>query len=386
VPIASDESTSAIRGMTANQRVGLRMASNADVWYVRLPDGRVMRTRSTEAMRHFLKTGRIPLESRLRRPGEESWQPIERVAEFADLLESESDEAAARGKPRSGAVELRTLGVRGLVDELFNAFDSSLQTAKLTTAALTGLAMGIVLILGSVAVPFWHERAWIGYLGTGAALLVLFSICTSILTQLTALELSRFRPARFSEIRAGLLATIVRVTGALGLVSGSIVGVIVLLRYAPEWIAPAEADELGFGLELLRNVVTGTRLLLEVLCWPILSLAMLLLGPILIVEEYSLAQALREWLGMLRQHLGRIYLYQAIAFALAAVMTLPLLLPVLLAFGFVGKPFALSIGESVPFFVLTGIAMTPMLSYLLVAHVFIYLNLRYEFFYSARER
>jgi hypothetical protein len=359
------------------------MASNADVWLVRLPDGRVMRTRSTEAMRHFFKTGRIPLESRVRRPGEESWQPIDGVAEFADLLPEESD---TRGKPRSGAVELRTLGVRGLIEELFNAFDSSLQPVKLRTAALTGLAMGIVLILGSAAIPFLHERAWLGYVGAGAALLVLFSICTSILTQLTALELSRYRPARFSEIRAGLLATVVRVTGAFGLVSGSIVGVIVLLRYAPEWIAPAEADELGFGLELLRNVVTGTRLLLEVLCWPILSLAMLLLGPILIVEEYSILRALREWLGMLRQHLGRIYLYQAIAFALTAVMTLPLLLPVLLAFGFVGKPFALSLGESVPFFVLTGIAMTPMLSYLLVAHVFIYLNLRYEFFYSARER
>jgi hypothetical protein len=33
-----------------------------------------------------------------------------------------------------------------------------------------------------------------------------------------------------------------------------------------------------------------------------------------------------------------------------------------------------------------GVSMTPMLAYLLVAHVFVYLNLRYEFFYSMRER
>ena len=36
--------------------------------------------------------------------------------------------------------------------------------------------------------------------------------------------------------------------------------------------------------------------------------------------------------------------------------------------------------------VLTGLALTPLIAYLIVANVFIYLNLRYEFFYSARER
>ena len=34
--------------------------------------------------------------------------------------------------------------------------------------------------------------------------------------------------------------------------------------------------------------------------------------------------------------------------------------------------------------VLGGIALTPLIAYLLVANVFIYLNLRYEFFHSAR--
>jgi hypothetical protein len=128
-------------------------------------------------------------------------------------------------------------------------------------------------------------------------------------------------------------------------------------------------------------------LILEVLCWPIFGVAMLLLGPILIVEEYSIARALREWLGMLRQHLGRIYLYQALAFAFAAVLSLPLVLPVLLArYGFIGNAPPPSLGASAPFYLLAGVALTPALAYLLVAHVFIYLNLRYEFFYSTRER
>ncbi|MBI1831215.1 MAG: hypothetical protein HYR84_07185 [Planctomycetes bacterium] len=68
-------------------------------------------------------------------------------------------------------------------------------------------------------------------------------------------------------------------------------------------------------------------------------------------------------------------------------MALPVVLPILLAFGLTGgDPRALSVGESVPFYLLIGVALTPMLAYLLVAHVFIYLNLRYEYFYSARER
>jgi hypothetical protein len=78
-----------------------------------------------------------------------------------------------------------------------------------------------------------------------------------------------------------------------------------------------------------------------------------------------------------------VYLYQALAFASAAALALPLLAPVLLA---ARNPLGLSAGEAVPFLLLAAEALTPMLSYLLVAHVFIYLNLRYEFFYSARER
>ena len=68
------------------------------------------------------------------------------------------------------------------------------------------------------------------------------------------------------------------------------------------------------GVAYLNNVEC-VRLLLEVICWPVLAIAMLLMGPIFIVEDYSIVRGLREWLGMLRQHLGRIYLYQAIAFA-----------------------------------------------------------------------
>ncbi len=373
------------------------MASSADIWYIRLPDGRILRARSTEALRHYLKSGRIPWDSRVRRSAEDPWQTLDRVEVFVDLVpkgsalgdshlgEAPGNEAAPR--PKKPGAELRTLGMRGLVEELFNAFDSCLQRPKLATAACTGLGIGLVWMLGEVAAQLLGERAWIGHTGAALAVLVVFSTCISILTQMTALELSRFRQARFSEIRAGLVGTIARLSVALGLVGGAILGFIVLLRSLPGWIAPAGEAEIGMGLEMTLNVVNGARLILEVLCWPIFGVAMLLLGPIMIVEEYSITRALREWLGMLRQHLGRIYLYQALAFAFAAILSLPLVLPVLLArYGFIGNAPPPSLGASAPFYLLAGVALTPALAYLLVAHVFIYLNLRYEFFYSTRER
>ena len=371
------------------------MATGSDLWYIRFPNGRILRARTTEALRRNLKSGRIPWESRVRRSVKEPWQKLERTPEFAGIISaantdakgSQVSEAVLRDKTRASG-SARASGVRGLAAELFIAFDSSLQRTKLTAAFLTGLGIGVALGISDVAIPFLPpDWAWAGYLGTALVLLMLCNICTSILTQMTAIELSRNRPARFREVRAGLLINAARLTCALGLVGGSIVGFIILLYVLPGWLTLVDAAPPGPGMETLLQLVNGTRFLLEMICLPVLGFAMLLMGPIFIVEEYSIWRGLREWIGMLRQHLGRIYVYQALAFAFAAVMTLPLIVLVVLAFGFAGgNPHTLSLGDKVPFYLLVGIALTPMLVFLLVAHVFIYLNLRYEFFYSARER
>jgi hypothetical protein len=372
------------------------MAASLELWYIRLPDGRILRARGSDQLRRILKTGRIPWESRVRRSTDAPWQTLDRTAEFADLVpadsvitgESPADEPAANSKPRPAAPELRTLGVRGLIEELYNAFDSSLQRAKLSAAASTGLGIGVALVIGDVAIqqlpPDWK---WAGYLGAALLLLFLFNLCTSILTQMTALELSRFRPALFSEVRGGILPYALRLTFANGLVGGAILGLIVLVRMLPGWLVSNDGAAPGLPLETLLNVINGFRVLLEILCWPILCYAMLMMGPIYVVEDYSILRGLQAWIGILKQHIGRIYLYQGIAFAFAAVLMVPLVLPLSLGFGFAGGNLrTLSIGESVPFCLLVGVALTPMLSYLLVAHVFIYLNLRYEFYYSSRER
>jgi len=230
------------------------MATVADYWFVRLPDGRTLRSRSTESLRQHLKAGRIPWDSRVRRSAEEPWQPLDKAAEFADLAPDENDdEPANRGprlpgkkKERASEKDMRTLGVRGLLEELFNAFDVSLQKAKLTTAALTGLLMGITIIFGAVSHYFLPDGwKWSGYVGAGFVLCVLFSACTSIITQMTALELSRFRPAQFDEVRSGLARTILRLTIAFTLVGGAIGGLIYLLHSLPGWLSPTAAGEDG---------------------------------------------------------------------------------------------------------------------------------------------
>jgi hypothetical protein len=122
-------------------------------------------------------------------------------------------------------------------------------------------------------------------------------------------------------------------------------------------------------------------LILEVVFWPVIALAPLLLSPILVVQDCSVLGAVREWWRLLRQHLGRIFLYEALATTLAGVFTVPLLIPIAFANWSMGSTDGV---VQVAVTVLCSIALTPLIAYLLVANVFIYLNLRFEFFHSAR--
>ena len=131
-------------------------------------------------------------------------------------------------------------------------------------------------------------------------------------------------------------------------------------------------------MSVLVSVVAGCCLFLEVLCWPLLAFT-LLLAPILVVEDCSIWRGFTAWLTILRQHLGRVAIYQTLVFASAAVLTLPLLAPLWLTFGGRGA-------SEIPLYLLLGVAMAPVLTYLLVAQVFVYLNLRYEFHYSTHSK
>src|SRR6516225_7107435 len=61
------------------------MRDPSDAWFVRLPDGRVVRAKSTGSVRHHIETGRIPVDSWVRHSPEEDWTTLEWTAEFSDL-------------------------------------------------------------------------------------------------------------------------------------------------------------------------------------------------------------------------------------------------------------------------------------------------------------
>lgn len=168
-----------------------------------------------------------------------------------------------------------------------------------------------------------------------------------------------------------------RLTAVYLLVGGVMVLDILGLRAVPSWLLHAgELEGWGVSREVLAGAATILVMLVEVVLWPVLGFA-LLLGPVVVIEEGSVGSTLGQWWQLLRQHLGRVFLYEALATALGVVATLPFVLPVLLtALG------ASAAWDYLPWrftvWLLGGLAAAPLLAYLVVANVFIYLNLRYE--------
>src|SRR5262245_4116609 len=132
------------------------MKDHYDPWYVRLPDGRTIKAKSTASVRHHVEAGHIPLNSLVRRDSNEEWAALVWVAEFADLAKgarSPLPTLAAAGTvaaPRSGVaarldpLRLQTVGVRGLIDELIAALDSTLTRSKM----LPAFAAAVLLYVG----------------------------------------------------------------------------------------------------------------------------------------------------------------------------------------------------------------------------------------------
>ena len=346
-----------------------------------------MRAKTTGSVRHHIETGRIPVDSWVRHSPEEDWTTLEWTAEFSDLAsrfrkrvvsheESEPGPPTAKEKttPRVNGNELRTVGVRGLVEELLTALDSTLSRGRLLLAASAGI-LGAGTLLALQLANGWLD-SWIAWIVAGMILFTMAAISTALLTQMTFVELSSLRPVRPAEALTGLGVNSVRLLICYALVVGAVLLGIAGLQALPGWILGFEIEGPA-GPELLASVATVLSLILEVLLWPILSLA-LLLGPIVIVEECGSLRAILQWCALVRRHLGRILLYEALAAALGAIMTIPFLIPVLLAGWITPAIDSLSAVTWSTLCLLIGVALTPLIAYLAVANVFIYLNLRYE--------
>src|SRR5262249_42128236 len=176
---------------------GLPMRDPSDAWLVRLPDGRVVRAKSTGSVRHHIETGRIPVDSWVRHSPEEDWTTLEWTAEFSDLAgryrkrtagteEADPDPATLNREktPRVNGNDLPTVGVRGLVEELLTALDSTLNGGKLLLAGtFSVLGAGVFLVFQQIS-EIWLD-SWIPLLAAGVILMLIAAVNTAILTQMT---------------------------------------------------------------------------------------------------------------------------------------------------------------------------------------------------------
>jgi hypothetical protein len=363
------------------------MRDLSDVWFIRLPDGRVVRAKTTKSLRYHISSGRIPVQARVRRSAAEEWTALEWTAEFADIVAPVPIAAAPGQVPPTAAPEtvkggakgadMKVLGVRGLVDELLNALDSTLARTKLVPAAALGLLVGLGSALyGGLVVGADPPWSGAGVIAIGVCVLLGYCLVTSLITQMTFIELSRLRPARTRELRAGLARHTAQLALAHLLVGGTLFLVLLTLQRLPPWLT--SADGLNLPEALLAPVI-ALRLVWEVAFWPMWA-SLLLFGPIAVVEECSFPRIIREWWGMVRHHAGRLILYEAVAVVLGLLVAAPFLVPIFLTAlssgGEVGLSAAVRHGTVS---LLGGLALTPLLAYLMVANVYIYLNLRYEF-------
>jgi hypothetical protein len=314
----------------------------------------------------------------VRRRGEGAWLPVEQAREFADALDGprngvaggESATVASRLDPG----QLHQVGVRGLVEDLLAALDSTLTRLKLSVAVLAGLVVGVALALlrSPVALDEDRPRA----LGCLGAALVAVAFLTVLLAQMTFAELTKMRPARWADGLKGMGAPLVRVGALYALVGGSLGAVIALLRWLPGLVSALGGPEPTALHEWATHATAVLALVVEAGLWPF-ALLLLLLGALTVVERCPLWSALWQWLGLLRRHPGRLLLAEVLAVGVGLMVVVPLALPVAAVCSFAAEE-GLRTTVQLTRVVLAGVVCTLLLAYLAVANVFIYLEVRYE--------
>jgi hypothetical protein len=367
------------------------MSQGTDFWYVRLPDGRVLRAASTRVVRQEVGSGRIPPDSTVRRSPNEEWVALEWTREFADLIDRRPADTSAGGpaahhptgsgsRPSTVASRLESerlhlVGIGGLLQELLAALDSTLVPQKLLVAVGTGLALGVLgtvvelqaIDLGSHAL---NVAAVLGIL------LLLVSVPMGFLTRVTYVELSRLRMARWHEGLNGLGLLALRLAVGIGLLGGLLWGLIVLLRWLPFWILPRRGHPWAWAWEAAAGAALAAGVALEVGLWAILVVSGLL-APLLVVEECPIGTGVARWVALVRQHLGRVFLFEAMALGIGILLAVPcaaLLAPLYWLYVDPRLELAFVCARNL----LAGLAVGLLLAYVMVANVFTYLHLRYS--------
>jgi hypothetical protein len=389
-----------------------RTAPEQATWDLRLPDGRMVRSLSTLALRQHIEQGRVPRNSQVRRTELEEWTLLEWVAELVpapgELKNSRKTpnktgnniQAQASGQRPPAALasparvptvvdrgesvtvgsrlnprRLRTLDVPTAFHEVLAALDLTLVSRKVVLAVVYGVCLGSLLLF---ALHANLEQAWPRLLvhGSAAAVFLLFgSFSTAILCRMTYQEVSMLRPARWRGSMRGMLPLALRLLVASLLLVGGVIGLVVVLLYLPSWVF-AGPSTWPVAREGTITLIHALAVVFAALILPLFCLAQFL-APILVVEECSTFQALRLWRQVVRANLGRILLHEILAIGLGLL----LIVPPALILAFLSWPplqeacgFALTVARHLLGGVLAGL----LLAFLVVVHVFLYLNLRYE--------
>ncbi|MFL5338959.1 MAG: hypothetical protein ACJ8F7_02235 [Gemmataceae bacterium] len=360
-----------------------------DAWYIRLPGGQELKAKTTKAVIHHVDTGIIPRASLVRRATDQEWKPLDWTREFAEVLKggdaaestaSQPDTPALPGiASRLDPMRLRTVGVRGIWEDLLAALDNTFVRPKLVAVAATAAVVGLLLVLATWTAAKlslgWSPRlvqeaaGFVGVLALG--------VLNGLLARMTHIELSNMRRCRPGEATRGFFPVGFRLVLAYFLVVGSCALVAALMRSLPaafavtltDYGAPAWVGNLGHS----AVAVLGT--IIEAALWLAVGLTGLL-APVMVVEECDVFTALGSWCRLLRDHPGRVLLAEALAISLGLLVTLPFAAPAYLALA--GREFTPAVvGEAIRG-IAWGLALTPLLAFLAVANLFIYLDVRYE--------
>lgn len=375
------------------------MPAVRDTWYIRLPDDRELKAKSTAAVLHHLRHGHIPKNSLARRSRTNEWMQLEWHAEFTEAVTGHGRpkpvETPAHGVPqllppsgiadRLDPLRLRTVGVRGLWEDLIAALDSTFVRGKLTVAAMAGIIVGLLWgvvpwafmqVMGWLGLsPLWPER-FIFAVATVVTIIVL-AWTNGLLARMTHVELSLLRPARWREAAQGYFDLGFRLTLAYLLVLG---GSFLLMRfvywvpvqlYEQSVLMVSQAGAPTWLAEVLPAAFAVFGVVVSILLWMVVGLTWLL-APLLVVEDYSLFRGINEWYVLVRDNLNRILLAQSMALAVGVLVTIPFAAPICYAaYSFPHLPTPLV-------YAAYGAALAPFVAFMTVANAFIYLDVKYE--------
>ncbi len=271
---------------------------------------------------------------------------------------------------------LQQVGFRDLLQELLAAVDSTAVGLKLSIALTCGIVAGV--LAGWSFLPFFSFAlypvgpGWLLVLGIFLAGIWL----TGVQSRLTFGELSRLRPARWSDAKPGLAGFMLRLLVLEGGLLVLFTALILAARWLPSYLLTSAGEEADLSRLIAAQVTAVAGIAVEAIAWTGILLLMPL-GALLVVEDCSVLTGLVRWYRLLRRHAGRLLLAESVAVGIVGLLSVPAGL-ILFALWTVHPIEPAALAVNVLRAILAGVAGSVVCTYLIVANVFIYLHLRYE--------